>query len=424
MEWKIKPLGELCDAGEGIIKTGPFGSQLHQSDYSDNGTPVVMPKDIIGGRVSPATIARVGNSHVERLSQHKLEVGNIVYGRRGDIGRCALVTEQEQGWLCGTGCLRIHLGLADVEPNYLFYFLNNPHTITWIKNQAVGATMPNLNTGILRSIPIQYPTKPTQRSIASILSTYDELVENNTRRIAILEEMARRLYEEWFVHFRFPGHETTTTKETELGSIPDGWNVSAFTTIAKVMSGGTPKKSEDSYWNGAIPFFTPKDAPASTYALDTLAYITGTGLEHCSSKLYPRDTVFITARGTVGKTALASTDMSMNQSCYALRPCEGYGPLYLYLATGEAVRELRTRSHGAVFDTIILDTFRQLNVVVPQKETVLDFESKVRPLFDMILNLQHKNSNLHTQRDLLLPKLISGEIDVSEASEIAQDAAE
>ncbi|MBI5524208.1 MAG: restriction endonuclease subunit S [Desulfarculus sp.] len=225
MEWTTRSLGKICDDVGGIIKTGPFGSQLHQSDYSEVGTPVVMPKDLIGGRISEGGIARVGDSHVQRLSHHKLKPGDIVYGRRGDIGRCALITQKEAGWLCGTGCLRVSLGSSPVDPQFLYYFLYQPAMIAWITNQAIGATMPNLNTNILRSVPITYPDLPSQRRIAAILSAYDDLIENNTRRIAILEDMARMIYQEWFVRFRFPGHEQVRMVESELGQIPEGWEV-------------------------------------------------------------------------------------------------------------------------------------------------------------------------------------------------------
>ncbi|MGD9663578.1 MAG: restriction endonuclease subunit S, partial [Porticoccaceae bacterium] len=120
MAWVDSTLGEICDVGGGEIKTGPFGSQLHQSDYEEVGTPVVMPKDIIEGRIEEAGIARVGASHVERLTQHKLKLGDIVYGRRGDIGRQALVRHENIGWLCGTGCLKITLGCqSPIDSRYL-----------------------------------------------------------------------------------------------------------------------------------------------------------------------------------------------------------------------------------------------------------------------------------------------------------------
>jgi len=123
--WVTRTLGQICDEVGGIIRTGLFGSQLHQSDYQDEGLPVVMPKDIVDGRVSVEGIARIGDEDVERLSQHRLKKGDIVYGRRGDIGRRALITQREAGWLCGTGCLRISLGDSVLDPTFLYYYLDS-----------------------------------------------------------------------------------------------------------------------------------------------------------------------------------------------------------------------------------------------------------------------------------------------------------
>ena len=120
-------LGEICDLGGGEIKTGPFGSQLHQSDYLDHGTPVVMPKNICLSKIDVSDIARIGKDDVERLKQHKLNQGDIVYGRRGDIGRHAFITKREAGWLCGTGCLRISLGNGPLNPLFLHYYLEDKH---------------------------------------------------------------------------------------------------------------------------------------------------------------------------------------------------------------------------------------------------------------------------------------------------------
>jgi type I restriction enzyme S subunit len=235
MEFTKRTLGDICDEVRGIVQTGPFGSQLHKSDYKDEGIPVVMPKNIIDDKISIEEIARIGKEDVERLSQHKLQKGDIVYGRRGDIGRRALTREEHTGWLCGTGCIKISLQNASIlEPSFLYYYLGQPKIVSWIYNQAIGATMPNLNTSIIRSIPITYPPLTAQKKIASILSTYDDLLENNTRRIEILEQMAKLIYEEWFVKFRFPGHENVKMVPSDLGEIPEGWEVKAFSEVIDV----------------------------------------------------------------------------------------------------------------------------------------------------------------------------------------------
>jgi type I restriction enzyme S subunit len=247
-EWRETTLGEVCDEVGGIIQTGPFGSQLHESDYSDEGVPVVMPKDIIEGRIATENVARVSPEHIERLSRHKLEVGDIVYGRRGDIGRQALIRPEQKGWLCGTGCLRLNLGGSVLDPLFLHHYLRQGAVVRWISNQAVGATLPNLNTGILRSVPVCFPPLPMQRWIAGILSAYDDLIENSHRRIQILEAMARALYREWFVHFRFPSHENHSRVASPLGEIPQGWEVTKLREVTtKIGSGATPRGGKDSY---------------------------------------------------------------------------------------------------------------------------------------------------------------------------------
>ena len=277
-----------------------------------------------------------------------------------------------------------------------------------------GTTQDNLSLEKLLRFDFIVPDLETQRKIATILSAYDDLIENNLRRIKILEEMAQRLYREWFVHFRFPGHEKVRLVDSALGKIPQGWEVVRFTDMADVLSGGTPKTAVKEYWDGDIPFFTPKDAPMAFYVTQTEKTITEAGLQKCNSPLYPKDTVLITARGTVGKLALPAVDMAMNQSCYALKERNGFGQLFLFLTTQQQIDYLQKNTGGATFGTIIVDTFRGMQVLRPRMELAAKFEAQVRSLFDLTLNLANKNENLRQTRDLLLPRLISGELDVSE----------
>jgi len=223
VSWETAVLGDISTN----IQTGPFGSQLHQLDYSTEGTPVVMPKDLVNGHISEATIARVSDNHVERLNRHKIEIGDILYSRRGDVGRCAFATEKEVGWLCGTGCLRVSIDTSKANPKFVFYQLQKPDTVGWVEKHAVGATMLNLNTSILSRVPIEIPGLNTQNRIVAILSAYDNLVENNQKQIKLLEEAAQRLYKEWFVDLRFPGYETTPV----VDGLPEGWESTTLENI-------------------------------------------------------------------------------------------------------------------------------------------------------------------------------------------------
>lgn len=415
MQWAEASLGSICDDGQGLIKTGPFGSQLHQSDYSVDGIPVVMPKDIVGGRLVDFSIARVSQEHIDRLAHHKLKAGDIVYGRRGDIGRCALIRERESGWLCGTGCLRVSLGKGDVLPQYLFYYLNDPSVVAWISNQAVGATMPNLNTGILRSIPVRYPPKGVQNRIVSILSAYDDLIENNTRRIEILEEMARRLYEEWFVQFRFPGHEGVKFKESELGLIPEDWDFVPLGDIYRTGSGGTPSRKNPEFYGSDYRWVKTKelqDCPV----FDTEERISEEGLKKSSAKLFPRNTVLIAMYGaTIGRLGVLQEESATNQACCAILPnSQGCGWGYAYLSLFSRRQALIDLRAGAAQQNISQDVIKKFRLLRASDEVHEQFEMAVTPFLTLCFALYRKNANLRAQRDLLLPKLISGEIDVSD----------
>lgn len=414
MQWAEASLGSICDDGQGLIKTGPFGSQLHQSDYCVDGTPVVMPKDIVGGRLVDVSIARVSQEHIDRLAHHKLKAGDIVYGRRGDIGRCALIRERESGWLCGTGCLRVSLGEGDVLPQYLFYYLNDPSVVAWISNQAVGATMPNLNTGILRSIPVRYPPKGIQNRIVSILSAYDDLIENNTCRIEILEEMARRFYEEWFVQFRFPGHEGVEFKESELGLIPEGWKVVALEAAVEI----NPKTKVE---RDGEKVFVPMGALSETGMV-----ISGWEIKSGNSgaKFQNGDTLVARISPCLenGKTGFvdflpATQPTACGSTEFIVLRSRSLCPEMVYcLSRSDRFREVAMKSMSGATgrQRVRVESLVGYPIAQPESELVAKYHAFAQPCFKEIRVLANKNANLRQQRDLLLPKLISGEIDVSD----------
>ncbi len=184
-----------------------------------------------------------------------------------------------------------------------------------------------------------------------------------------------------------------------------------FTSIIQILGGGTPKTKVDSYWNGDIPFFTPKDV-GNPYTLSTEKTITSTGLENCNSRLYPINTTFVTARGTVGKVSLAGIPMAMNQSCYALTG-NNIHPLMTYFYTLKTVQSLRHKASGAVFDAIVTNDFKTETINKLSVDVELDALSLISPMMDNILQNSMENIQLATLRDTLLSRLISGEIDVS-----------
>jgi len=418
MAWTAATLGEVCDQVGGIIQTGPFGSQLHQSDYSEEGIPVVMPKDIIEGRIVTDGIARVTSEHVERLSRHKLRPGDIIYGRRGDIGRQALIRHRQAGWLCGTGCLRLNLGDSIIDPIYLHYYLREPDVIAWITNQAIGATLPNLNTNILRSVPIRFPLLPTQRKIAAILSAYDDLIENNLRRIKILEEMAQNLYREWFVKFRFPGHEKVKLVDSPLGKIPEGWEIKTLGELCTQMqSGGTPSRKKAEFWDGGdIDWYKTMEL-WDRFLISSEEKITVDGLKGSSARLYEPGTILMAIYGspTVGRLGIVTQRAACNQAAIGML----VNPIlasqqFLFYALYELRGHFNSIAQGAAQQNISKAKVAEAQCVLPPINLMEYFTNHVVPIWSLLENLQKKNNCLRRTRDLLLPKLISGEVDVSE----------
>jgi type I restriction enzyme, S subunit len=417
--WKRTTLGAICDKVGGVIKTGPFGAQLHESDYVDEGVPVVMPKDIIEGKVRVSTIARIGHEDVERLSQHKLKSGDIVYGRRGDIGRQALITRREQGWLCGTGCLRISLGDKVVDPTFLHYYLRDEKVIRDIANQAVGATMPNLNTTILRSIKIRHPDLPTQRKIAGILLAYDDLIENNLRRIKILEEMARSLYREWFVHFRFPGHESARFTDSELGKIPIGWK---FTDLAAVcvrdkgiQTGPFGSQLHESdYSDEGVPVVMPKDLIGFRIRTDTIARIPEAMADKLIRHRMKLGDIVYGRRGDIGRRAFImphQVGWFCGTGCLRIRPVpDAVNGWYLFNFLGQdnVASLIAGRAQGVTMPNLNTGILSSVPVTLPPRSIQEQFAKLSFPFAQSREALQSQIQNLGLTRDLILPRLAFG----------------
>jgi type I restriction enzyme, S subunit len=410
-----RTLGDICDEVNGIIRTGPFGSQLHQSDYSETGTPVVMPKDLVEGKISTESVARVDQTHVERLSQHKLIPGDIVYARRGDIGRRAFVSKREAGWLCGTGCLRISLGSSVIDPMYLHYYLGQPDVIEWIFKQAVGATMPNLNTSIIRSIPVSYPQLSVQRKITAVLSAYDDLIENNTRRIAILEEMAQRLYREWFVHFRFPGHEAVPLVGVNGGDgggrngrLPEGWRLVRLEEICDLTLGQSPPSTFYNEDGEGLPFHQGVADFGSRFPTDRV-YCTQT------KRTAEAGDILFSVRAPVGRINIARRKIVIGRGLHAIRSKTGHQG-FIFQQLKDKFHEEDMMGGGTIFKSVTKSDMLNLQLIFPTAALADAFEAQMRPIFRQLEILFDKNANLRQTRDLLLPRLISGQLDLSTRS--------
>jgi type I restriction enzyme S subunit len=303
----MQPVSELCElAVDCVNKTAPTVD--YETDYK-----MIRTTNVKNGFIDLDEVRYVTEDVFNKWTRRsKPQYGDVILTREAPVGEVGRFTSNDDKVFLGQRLFHYRPNPDKLDWNFLAYVLQSPPVQGRFKGMGFGATVDHVRVGDAESLPVPCPPLGVQRSIGSTLSAYDDLIENNRRRIQLLEQAARLLYKEWFVHLRFPGHEHVKIK----GGVPDGWEKKTAFEVMEVLSGGTPRTTIPAYWNGDIPFFTPKDAVDYAYVAVTEKTITEDGLKNCNSKLYPKDIVFITARGTVGKINLAQTDMAMNQSCY------------------------------------------------------------------------------------------------------------
>ena len=410
-DWPRLTLGEICAKSGGFIQTGPFGSQLHASDYTTMGVPVVMPVNIGENRIAEEAIARIPPHEAARLERHKLRPGNIVYGRRGDIGRRALITTNEDGWLCGTGCLRIDLGNGVLDPEFATYFLSNPETRDWIVRRAVGTTMPNLNTAILSAVPFVVPPVAEQREIGRALGALDDKISLNRRMNRTLESMARAIFRSWFVDFdpvvakaasRQPFGMSADVAalfpdrfvDAGIGPIPCGWRFGRLDDLVVLQRG------YDLPATGRTP---------GIYPVLSAGGPTGT---HCEFKV--RGPGVTTGRsGQLGAVYFVHEDFwPLNTSLY-VKEFRASSPLHAYFLL--QTLDFDSFNAGSAVPTLNRNHVHNLPVVVPPEKLLAHFNGFAEPLFNLSRNNEAESCTLAALRNTLLPKLMSGELRVREA---------
>jgi type I restriction enzyme S subunit len=292
------------------LQTGPFGSQLHAADYTDQGVPVVMPKDIRGGRITTETVARVPEQVAAGLSKHRVFSGDILFSRRGDIGRCGLVTEVEQGWLCGTGCLRVRVDHGRGFPPFLIQALSQQTTVQWLTENAVGQTMLNLNTGILARTPMLLPPVPEQRKIAAILSSVDEAIDKTQAVIDQLGVVKKAMMQDLLTK-GLPGRHTRF-KKTEIGMVPEEWEVVAVADVgppdrptAQTGPFGAQLSTSDFVEEG-VPVLKIGNVQWGRLELHQLDYVSPAKARELDRfQVRPGDLLFARQGATTGRNALA-----------------------------------------------------------------------------------------------------------------------
>ena len=374
---------------------------------TESGYKLVTGKHVKNGIIDPTEAYYISEKDYNKINERSLvEQWDVLMSMIGTVGEVAVVKNNPNYAIKNVALFKC--GGSELKGKWLSYYLRTLEAIGHMNGNQKGSSQQFLSLKQLRDLPIATTSEDVMRKIIDSLSHYDNLIENYQRQIKLLEEAARRLYKEWFVDFRFPGYEHVKV----INGIPEKWKKEAFSRRVDVMSGGTPKTSNPEYYNGNIPFYSPKDSDGAFFAFDTETHISQNGLDNCNSKLYPAGTIIITARGTVGKTTILAKPMAMNQSCYALKSEEISSVYYLFFALNQEIAALKTMANGGVFDTIIVKTFDSINITIPTQAILDQFEYCISPIMEAIQNKMLEIILLREARDRLLPKLMSGEIEL------------
>ena len=414
MSWQLASIDSIKSDAPYSLVGGPFGSNLTTRDYTDEGVPVIRGGNLPDTQTFlDGDFVFVREEKADALIANLAYPGDLVFTQRGTLGQVGLIPKEArfQRYVISQSQMKLTVDETKTDPWFVYYYFRHPDTVQTVKNHALTSGVPHINLGILKSLQMPLPPLGVQRNVVGLLSSYDDLIENNRRRMALLEEAARQLYREWFVRLRFPGHEHANIIE----GVPEGWGRKTFNEVCQAVGGGTPSTTKPEYWDdGNIIWVTPTDITRNPCLalLDSEKKITEAGLKSSSAKMLPPDTIMMTSRASVGFFGLIDRPACTNQGFISVIPNEPLSRMYLLHNLMHRVEEIRSHAGGATYKEISKRKFKALPVVMPFLSLLRDFEEQATELLRQVRTLHTMNARLSQARDLLLPRLMSGEIAV------------
>lgn len=398
--WLETPLEDVCESIiDCVNKTAP------SVDYT---TPYKMIRttNVRDGWVSLDNVKHVEEETYRKwIRRQKPEKGDVILTREAPLGEVGMLRSDEKVFL-GQRLVSYRADPEKLDNRFLLYAFQGHFLQAQIKALGSGSTVEHMRVPDAKKLKILLPALSTQREVGAILSAYDDLIENNTRRIEILEEMARRLYEEWFVHFRFPGHEEVSFKESELGEIPEGWETVNLEEVVDLTMGQSPKSEFYNDRGEGLPFHQGVTDFGNYFPSNRL-YCT------VENRIAEEGDILFSVRAPVGRINISKEKIVIGRGVSALRSKAGH-QVFLLSQLRKIFEEEDSIGNGAIFKAVTKKDMQTIKLVQPDVHCIEGFESIAGSLWKQIRVLSDKNINLRAQRDLLLPKLVSGEIDVSD----------
>ena len=414
----FRPLGTVAKVISGFA--------FKSADFGDAGIPVIKIKNIRVGSVDLSETARVNERFLSLEQKYHVKPGDLLVSLTGShltqpnsvVGRVARMGQYQAPCLLNQRAGKIFLREgANADITYLYYVLSTHHFSRAIAVMASGAaSQANVSPTQVESLEIPIPDLPTQRKIAEILSAYDDLIENNLRRIRILEEMAQSLYREWFVHFRFPGHESTPMVDSPLGPIPEGWEVRKLGDECELTMGQSPKSEFYNDRGEGTPFHQGVTNFGEHFPTDRL-------FSTAENRVGKEGDVLFSVRAPVGRINVANKRIVIGRGVSAIRHAKGHQSFLLFQLK-HLFQEEDSIGNGAIFKAVTKADMENIELIVPNFELINRFEKVASLVFANIKNLTARNETLRQTRDLLLPKLLSGQMTLDVADSDAAETVE
>lgn len=406
METKTYKLDSLCEITS--------SKRIFYSEYTESGIPFFRSKEIID-LFNKNNIATELFISKDRYNEIKNKFGvpekdDMLLTSVGSIGIPYLVKSSDKFYFKdGNLTWFRNYNRKLIVPLYLYLWTTSSVGKETLMRLSMGAAQPALTISRLKNLSLNLPSVSVQQKIASILSSYDRLIENNTRRIRLLEQMAENLYKEWFVRFRFPEHE----KVEMVNGLPKGWERTKLIKNIKTSSGGTPSRNKGEYYkNGTIPWIKTGELQ-DCILINTEECITEDAVNNSSAKLFPKGTLLMAMYGVnVGKLGISEIEATCNQACCVFTPKQIDYKYYLFHYLKSIREYLLSISFGAAQQNLSQELIKSIRVLFPDEKTNISFVKEVEPLFKEISIIQQQNQLLTRQRDLLLPRLMSGKLEV------------
>ena len=412
MEWKYYKMDDVIDE----ISMGPFGSDVKKEFYVNKGIPILNGSNLQGFKLQENSFGYLTEEKADSLNKCNAHRGDIIVTHRGTLGQIVYVPSDSKydRYVISQSQFRFRCKPDLVDVQYLVYYFHTREGQYKILANASQVGVPALAraTSTFRLIDIKLPSLADQRRIASILSSLDRKIELNNKINADLEEMAQTIFKNWFVDFE--PFKDGKFVDSELGMIPEGWKVGRLDEIADVVGGSTPSKAKPEYYTQkGIAWLTPKDLSnhPAVYTSRGEIDITEEGYNSTSTKLMPKGTILFTSRAPIGYISIAQNEICTNQGFKSLVPRKA-GTCFLYCFLKYVTPEIEKKSTGSTFKEASGALMKSLQVIMPEQKVFEEFEEIVSPLFARIESLEKENSRLSTLRDTLLPRLMSGEIEV------------